>query len=205
MEKNGETKQVDDNDVLFIKESVVKKLLNWNDCVNAMESALVAISSSLSSDDNSAPYSSQTPRTFTIVDKRGVLLTMPGYASNYMLSTVTGSEKRHSTLACKLVTSFGGNSQLDKPLPTILATVLLFSPETGRLQAVVDGTDITTWRTAAVSVVATKFLFYRENLKDCTLAIVGTGTQVREIVIRKLQKTQCPVHHDIIPKQSSII
>lgn len=38
-------KQEDDNDVLFIKESVVKKLLNWNNCVKS--TSLVAMSSTL--------------------------------------------------------------------------------------------------------------------------------------------------------------
>lgn len=187
-------KQQQDNDVLFIKESAVRKLLNWNDCVDAMESALVSMSSALSSvsslqeatTDNGRPFSSQTPRTFTTVGTEGVLLTMPGYAANYTLNTVTGIEKRHSTLACKLVTSFGGNSQLSPPLPTILATILLFDSTTGKLNAIIDGTDITTWRTAAVSLVATKYLFQKHRHQQHrhqsnTLAIVGTGTQVSEI------------------------
>lgn len=182
--KKDEKRQEEDNDVLFIKESTVKELLNWNDCVNAMESALVAMSSSTSSDadkkKNDVPYSSQTPRALTIVDNKGILFTMPGYASNYALATVTGNERRHSTLACKLVTSFSGNAQLNTPLPTILATILLFSTETGKLKAIVDGTDITTWRTAAVSVVATKYMWFSENLRQRTLAILGTGTQVRD-------------------------
>lgn len=174
-------KSREDNDVLFISETSVRKLLNWNDCENAMESALVAMVRKVPDNDN--PFSAQTPRTFTSVSGKGVLLTMPGFAANYNLKTV--NLRQHSTLACKLVTSFGGNSQLTPPLPTILATILLFDATTGKLRAVVEGTEITAWRTAAVSVAATKFLFYNhisptmgDDERKMTLSIVGTGAQV---------------------------
>jgi thiomorpholine-carboxylate dehydrogenase len=173
---SGEKRGENDNDVLFISETVVRRLLNWNDCVDAMKSALVAMVRK--SRDNDHPYSSQTNRTFTSVSDKGVLLTMPGFAANYHLNAV--NDERHSTLACKLVTSFGGNSQLTPPLPTILATILLFDASTGKLRAVIEGTEITAKRTAAVSVVATKFLFHIEanDERKLTLAIVGTGAQV---------------------------
>lgn len=172
------------DDVIFIKESVVKKLLNWTDCVDAMESALVAISNT-SNKSEAEPFSSQTPRTFTVAGDKGVLLTMPGFASNYALNSVTGSDTKHSTLSCKLVSSFSGNSQLNPAIPRILATILLFDPETGMLKTIVDGTEITAWRTAAVSVVATKYLYCDLSLMEAggkneakELAIVGCGTQV---------------------------
>jgi ornithine cyclodeaminase/alanine dehydrogenase-like protein (mu-crystallin family) len=177
-EEESERRQQQDNDVLFIKESAVGKLLSWNDCVDAMESALVAMSSAPSSLSSSSqePFASQTPRSFTMAGGKGVLLTMPGFAANYTLPSVTGSDERHSTLSCKLVTSFAGNSQLNPPLPSILATILLFDSSSGKLKAIVDGTDITAWRTAAVSVVATKHLHRPE--RNSTLAILGAGTQV---------------------------
>lgn len=172
-------KQQNDNDPLFIREVVVRDLLKWNDCVVAMESALIAATNRNKIADQ--PYSSQTSRTFTSVPTKGVLLTMPGFIGNYPLSTVTGGEK-HSTLSCKLVTSFSGNSTLNPPLPSILATVFLFDSNTGRLKAIVEATEITAWRTAAVSLVATKHLFYNSRRTDSnaayTLAICGTGTQV---------------------------
>lgn len=176
MERDAKNQQ-HDNDPLFIREAVVSELLNWNDCCKAMESALVAVTNPNKNADK--PFSSQTPRTFTSVPDKGVLLTMPGFAANYTLDSVTGRE-RHSTLSCKLVTSFQGNSQLSPPLPSILASILLFDSETGRLKAVVEATEITAWRTAAVSLVATKFLYYndRMNLHNHTLSICGTGTQV---------------------------
>lgn len=165
-----------DNDPLFIKEAVVKELLSWNEVVEAMESALVAATNSTKSADK--PYSSQTPRTFTSIPERGVMLSMPGFIGNYPLRSVTGGEM-HSTLACKLVTSFGGNSSLIPPLPSILATILMFDSMSGRLKAVIEATEITAWRTAAVSVAATKHLFTKSRQSgEYTLAICGTGTQV---------------------------
>ena len=173
-------KQQNDNDPLFIREVVVRDLLKWNDCVGAMESALIAATNRNKNADQ--PYSSQTPRTFTSVPTKGVLLTMPGFIGNYPLSTVTGDVEKHSTLSCKLVTSFSGNSTLNPPLPSILATIFLFDSNTGRLKAIIEATEITAWRTAAVSLVATKHLFYNSRKTDSnaayTLTICGAGTQV---------------------------
>lgn len=174
------TTQQENSEPLFIKESEVKKLLEWKSCVHAMESALVAATNTRKSADE--PFSSQTSRTFTSVPGKGVLLTMPGFVGNYSLDAVTGNGKKHSTLACKLVTSFAGNSFLQPPLPSILATILLFDANNGSLKAIVEGTEITAWRTAAVSLVATKHLYFKNKPTNSgnnyTLAICGTGTQV---------------------------
>lgn len=160
---------------LFIKEADVRRLLEWNDCVDAMESALVASTNSTKSDTE--PYSASTPRTFTPSPGKGVLLSMPGFVGNYTLS---GAPGKHSTLACKLVTSFSGNARLNPPLPSILATILILDSETGQLKAICEATEITAWRTAAVSLAATKHLFVKRQAKSNGhwLAILGAGTQV---------------------------
>jgi thiomorpholine-carboxylate dehydrogenase len=54
-------------------------------------------------------------------------------------------------LATKLITLIPGNPQ--RGLPTLLATIVLMDPSTGRTLAVMDGTWITALRTAAVSAV----------------------------------------------------
>lgn len=160
---------------VFIKEADVQRLLDWNDCVDAMESALVAATNSTKKDND--PFSSHTARTFTPVPGKGVLLSMPGFVGNYTLS---GAPGKHSTLACKLVTSFGGNSRLNPPLPSILATILILDSETGQLRAICEATEVTAWRTAAVSLAATKHLFFKNqaNSSGHSLAILGAGTQV---------------------------
>lgn len=177
MERRNTNKQHNDNDPLFIREAVVKQLLSWPECVAAMEAALIAATNSSKTADDE-PFSSQTTRTFTpSLEHRGVLLSMPGFVGNYTLKPVTGASK-HSTLACKLVTSFGGNSQLNPPLASILATILLFDESTGRLRAMLEATEITAWRTAAVSLAATKHMYGGVKQRQRALAICGCGTQV---------------------------
>jgi len=75
-------------------------------------------------------------------------------------------------LGAKLVTVFGRNTALD--LPTHLATILLFSPETGALLAVLGGRYITDVRTAAVSAVSARLLARDDASR---LAIIGSGVQ----------------------------
>ena len=78
------------------------------------------------------------------------------------------------SLGAKLVTVFSDNPA--KQLPSHLATILLLDPETGSLQALMDGRYITEARTAAVSAVSARFLARRDA---ATLAIIGTGVQAR--------------------------
>ena len=78
------------------------------------------------------------------------------------------------SLGAKLVTVFADNPS--KHLPSHLATILLLDPETGALQAIMDGRYITEARTAAVSAVSARFLARRDA---STLAIIGSGVQAR--------------------------
>lgn len=108
---------------------------------------------------------------------------MPGFIANYPLTSVSGStNQRYSTLACKLVTSFLNNTQLNPPKPKILANILVLDHTTGELQAVVAGTEITTWRTGVASIVSTDHLYFKTERAQPTspnvLAIVGCGVQV---------------------------
>lgn len=127
----------------------------------------------------------------------GLLFTMPGYIGNYQPllattnSTTTNNQSppnrnmRSNTLGCKLVTSFKDNGKRKPPLPTIAATIVLFDSVTGSLAAVLSGTQITTWRTAAASLVATRALWFERHrhnaaaLKRPRLAIVGCGVEGR--------------------------
>src|SRR6185436_7368720 len=79
-----------------------------------------------------------------------------------------------ASMGAKLVTVFGENHK--KNLPSHLATILLLDPETGALQAIMDGRYITEARTAAVSAVSTRFLARPDA---STLAIIGSGVQAR--------------------------
>lgn len=157
----------------YISSEEVQSVLTWPLVNNAVEAALKAVSSE---EKNAC---SQPARTFTFVgDKKGVLLNMPAYLGNYNLS-----ETNLSTLGCKLVTSFSGNSQLASPMPSILANILLFDHTTGQLKTIVDGTEITSWRTASASVVATKYLYFNrpetKQNQPIKLGVFGCGVQGR--------------------------
>jgi alanine dehydrogenase len=61
-------------------------------------------------------------------------------------------------------------------LPTVMATIILIEPETGKPVAIMDGTWITNMRTGAAGGIAAKYLA-RKNSK--IVGMVGAGTQAR--------------------------
>jgi ornithine cyclodeaminase len=61
-------------------------------------------------------------------------------------------------------------------LPLISATVLLTDPVTGLVQAMLDGTSLTTLRTAAASALSVRLLARPES---AVLAVIGSGVQAR--------------------------
>lgn len=109
---------------------------------------------------------------------------MPGYIGNYQPNIQNSlSTTLTSTLACKLVTMFPANSRREPPIPSIAATIVLFDNQTGLPKAVLGATEITTWRTVAASLVATKHLWFGRHISTAAdapqLAIVGAGVQGR--------------------------
>lgn len=61
-------------------------------------------------------------------------------------------------------------------LPYIIALILLFDPATGIFKCVMDGAQITNYRTGAQAAVAAKYI---ENKKKIRLGLIGAGTQGR--------------------------
>ena len=91
-------------------------------------------------------------------------------------------------LGMKVVTYFQDNPKNN--LPAILATIMLFSAETGKIIATMDGSYITAIRTACASALATKAL---ANPQNGVLGILGAGVQARThmqalIRVRKIEK-----------------
>lgn len=81
-------------------------------------------------------------------------------------------------MASKLITSFPGN--LDGGvLPAVQAVCVLFDGTDGRPLAVLDGTEITYWRTAADSALGAKLLAPEA---PSTLLIVGAGAMAARLV-----------------------
>jgi thiomorpholine-carboxylate dehydrogenase len=79
-----------------------------------------------------------------------------------------------AVMGIKLVTFYPNNAA--RGLPTHLAMIQLFAPETGEALALIDGRLITEMRTAAVSAAATKVLAAQDAK---VLAILGSGVQAR--------------------------
>ena len=138
----------------LLTEQQVHSLLPMPDLIAAMESALAKFS---------ARDVLQPIRTvLTVGPTKAYFGLMPAYIP------------APASLGAKLVTVFGENHKRD--LPSHLATIVLLDPETGALQAIMDGRYITEARTAAVSAVSTRFLARPDA---STLAIIGSGVQAR--------------------------
>jgi ornithine cyclodeaminase/alanine dehydrogenase-like protein (mu-crystallin family) len=136
----------------FLDEDDVRAHLRWDELIAAMEQALV---------DFSAARVQQPVRRFLTIDRyEGFFGVMPAVSDTVM--------------GVKLVTFYPGNA--GRGLPTHLAMIQLFAPETGEALALIDGRLITEMRTAAVSAAATKVLAAPAAR---VLAILGSGVQAR--------------------------
>ena len=113
--------------------------------------------------DLSAGRASMPPRIAAHVEERGgFVAAMPAYLPATCVVTA------------KLVSLFPGNA--GTALPTHQAVVVVFDAANGQPVALLDGTSITTARTAAGSALATDLL--ARSGAD-VLTIVGTGVQAR--------------------------
>lgn len=79
--------------------------------------------------------------------------------------------------AVKSVTVMSGNTA--RGLPTVHGAMLLFSPDTGEVEAVIDSALVTKWKTAADSVLGARLL---ANPNPKNLLIVGAGKVSRSLV-----------------------
>jgi len=80
------------------------------------------------------------------------------------------------SLTTKIVTVYPYNLK-SHGIPNVLATVVLNDVETGRVEAIMDGTQITAMRTGAVSGVATKYLARTDARR---VGLFGAGVQARK-------------------------
>jgi ornithine cyclodeaminase len=119
-----------------------------------MEAAIDALERAFGREDPSLT----APMRTTLATPAGTLLSMPAAGE-------TG-------VGVKLVTLSEFNPQ--KNLPFIQAVYVLFDAETQRPEAVIDGTELTAIRTAALSGLATRHL---ANPDASRLAIFGAGVQ----------------------------
>jgi len=138
---------------VLLSENDVRVVLTMPDLIVAMEQAL---------DLFSRGAVRQPLRSIVDVGGHGFYGVMPAFMSE------------PASLGTKLVTVFHGNDK--RGLPSHLATIVLLDPETGALQAILDGRYITEARTAAVSAASAKHLARKDAR---VLAVLGSGVQAR--------------------------
>ena len=134
----------------YLDEASVRAVLDWDPLIAAMEPALAAFSS--------GRVVQPVRNMLTIEENKRYLGVMPAVTEEAM--------------GLKLVSFYPGNA--DTGLPTHLAMILLFRPDTGEPLAVMDGRLITEMRTAAVSAAVTRHLASAESR---VLALLGSGAQ----------------------------
>src|SRR4030095_4570501 len=121
---------------VLLSEQDVRVVLSMRDLIDAMEGALVSISSR----EGAQPL-------LTVIEvglQRAFVGVMPAFIPD------------PAALGTKVVSVFGSNTAVG--LPTHLATIVLLDPMTGELLSIMDGRFITEVRTAAVSAVSAKSL-----------------------------------------------
>lgn len=154
--------------MLLLSEKQVESLIDIDELIVSLEQALIQYSTG----NAVMPVRLVVP----LPQIQGRITSMPGFLN----------EDR--ALGMKVVTYFQENPQ--RGLPAILATIMLFSAETGKMIAVMDGSYITAIRTACASAVATKTL---ANSETPVLGILGAGVQARAHIqalsrVRKFSK-----------------
>jgi ornithine cyclodeaminase len=156
--------------VLIVNQREVARLLPMSECIEAMAEALKALAES--------KVVLPLRQVVVLPDKQGALASMPAYSQAL------------DAIGAKVITVFPGNrgTQYDSHQ----GAVLLFEAEHGSLRAIVDASEVTAIRTAAVSAVATRLLA-REDAGD--LAILGCGVQGRThleamLQVRKIRRVR---------------
>jgi ornithine cyclodeaminase/alanine dehydrogenase len=154
--------------MLILSEKEVQSLIDLDELTAALEQAHIQYSTGKAV----MPVRLVVP----LPQIQGRITSMPGYLTE------------NKALGMKVVTYFQNN--LRHNLPAILATIMLFSADTGKMIAVMDGSYITAMRTACASAMATKAL---ANAETPVLGILGAGVQARTHIqalcrVRKLNR-----------------
>lgn len=140
--------------VLMINQSEVRQLLPMNECMDVMADTLKTLT------EGNAILPLRP--VMWLPEKVGALGMMPAYLGSI------------SMMGLKIVSVFPGNHGTE--YDSHIGAVMLYETKHGQLLAIVDASEITAIRTAAVSGVATRALA-REDAGDLT--IMGAGIQAK--------------------------
>jgi ornithine cyclodeaminase/alanine dehydrogenase-like protein (mu-crystallin family) len=138
--------------MIYLDEEAVRRFLDWDELIAAMEDALAAFSRGTTMQP--------VRQVITIEEQQRYVGIMPAVAGDVM--------------GLKFVSFYPVNAGTEHP--THQGTILLYSTRTGSPLAAMDGRLITEMRTAAVSAAITKHLAPAQSQ---VLAILGSGVQAR--------------------------
>ena len=137
---------------LILSREQVRELLDMRAAIDVVEKGLIEFSAG----DAVMPVRVTTQ----VPAHSGIVLGMPAFLG------------KSDALGTKIVTVYKNNPS--KSLPTIMAVVVINDPDTGRVDAIMDGGYLTAVRTAAASAVGTKYLARKDAR---VLGILGSGVQ----------------------------
>jgi ornithine cyclodeaminase/alanine dehydrogenase len=167
--------------VLFLSKSQVSSVLTMPESINAVEEAFreFALGTAIL----------PTRVALSIPERQGWLGVMPAYLQH------TGS------LTTKIVTVYQ-NNLARHGIPNVLAAIVLNDVETGRAEAVMEGSQITTMRTGAVTGVATKYLARNDATR---VGIFGAGVQAKRQLqaICEVRKIESALAYDTDKKRTN--
>jgi ornithine cyclodeaminase/alanine dehydrogenase len=141
--------------VILLSKSQVMSLVTMAESIGAVENAFRELANGTAR----MPTRVSVP----LPEKQGWLGVMPAFLS------------QAGSLATKIVTVYE-NNVTRHGVPNVLAVIILNDVETGRVEAVIEGSYITAMRTGAVAGVATRYLARQNATK---LGIFGCGAQGR--------------------------
>ena len=140
---------------LLLKKSEVMQLLNMKDVIASVEEGFKAFCSG------------------QVIQPDIVSVELP--EQNGEMDIKAGYSESTKMISVKCASGFYDN-QKTSVLPNSLSTVLLFDGRTGFPLCIMDGSQITGYRTGAAGAVSAKLLARKDSKK---VAVIGTGEQSR--------------------------
>jgi len=142
-------------EILLLSEQEVAKLLHMDEVLEVVELAFR---------ESALGHVQMPPKTYLkYLQYGGDLRTMPAYLERLDVSAVK-------------IVSVHPNNMREHGLPTVMGTIILIEPKTGKTLAIMGGRNITAMRTGASGGIAAKYLA-KNNSK--VAAFVGAGVQAR--------------------------
>jgi alanine dehydrogenase len=140
--------------MLYLSDEEIAELLTMKEAIDAVEKAF---------GEYARGSAMMPPRSTIMLDKfNGSVSLMPSYL------------EAAGALATKIISIYPDNPQ--KGLPTTMASIVVNDPETGMIDAILDGTYLTSFRTGAVTGVAARYLAPKDS---SVAAVIGCGAQGR--------------------------